>query len=47
MLVSEIPYNSLTKEIKEIVDIAVKLEGINRFVFYSLATDIEIAGLEN
>ncbi len=46
MLVSEIPNNSLTKEIKEIVDIAVKLEGINKFVFNSPATDDEIAALE-
>ena len=46
MLVSEIPNNRLTKEIKEIVDIAVKLEGIYRFVFNSPATDFEIAALE-
>ena len=46
MLVPKIPNNRLTKEIKEIVDIAVKLEGINKFVFNSPATDDEIATLE-
>ena len=47
MLAPEIPNNSLTKEINEIVDIAVKLEGIKRFVFNAPATDIEISTLEN
>ena len=46
MLAPEIPNNSLTKEINEIVDIAVKLEGIKRFVFNAPATDIEISTLE-
>ncbi len=46
MLIPEIPNNSLTKEINEIVDIAIKLEGIERFVFNSPATNSEIDTLE-
>lgn len=46
MLIPEIPNNSITKEINEIVEIAKKVEGIRQFEFYTPATESEISLLE-
>lgn len=46
MYIPEIPNNSLTKELIEIVDIAKKLEGVETFEFDLPATEIEIKALE-
>jgi len=46
MDIPEIPDNSLTKEINEIVEIALKLNGIYRFDFYFPATENEISKIE-
>ena len=46
MYIPEIPDNSLTKEINEIVEIAVKLNDIHRFDFYFPATENQISTIE-
>jgi len=46
MYIPEIPDNSLIKEINEIVEIALKLNGVHRFDFYFPATENEISRIE-
>lgn len=46
MFIPEIPNNSLSEEIREIVDIAKKMDGIKRFAFNPPATDTEICEIE-